>query len=269
MAGYNGTIELISGIKPKNDGNFPLVHAKDVQIMDDGTRLSEVLNNDVFPLQDISVSSVNDAFNYTVPAEHIFTLTHGRVYMVEFNDAWYKCETKLLNNVETCVYIGNLDIINKALGLEVSAVAEVDASEIGYSKLDTPTIRLEDSTKLNTPVIRLEDGFKLGTPTIRLETDAEEPGGTDDPSTDNTEIPFAVLDMKIGNTTPNILTTIAGTHKIRIYSLGLNSLPTVSQSDNGKILQVVKGDWAIVKLEDSYVKTYIDNYIASALGGDY
>ncbi len=34
-------IELISGIAPKNNGSFPLVHAKDVE-MPDGTRLSEL-----------------------------------------------------------------------------------------------------------------------------------------------------------------------------------------------------------------------------------
>lgn len=40
MAEYNGTIDLISGLRPKNNGTFPLVNAKDVQ-MPDGTRLSD------------------------------------------------------------------------------------------------------------------------------------------------------------------------------------------------------------------------------------
>lgn len=34
------SVELISGITPKNSGSFPLIHAKDVE-MPDGTRLSE------------------------------------------------------------------------------------------------------------------------------------------------------------------------------------------------------------------------------------
>lgn len=34
------TVELISGITPKNNGSFPIVHAKDVE-MPDGTRLSD------------------------------------------------------------------------------------------------------------------------------------------------------------------------------------------------------------------------------------
>lgn len=40
---YNGSIELISGLKPKNNGDFPLVNAPDVQVSDDGTRLPVML----------------------------------------------------------------------------------------------------------------------------------------------------------------------------------------------------------------------------------
>ena len=42
MTEYKGSVELISGITPKNGGSFALVHAKDVQ-MNDGTRLSELV----------------------------------------------------------------------------------------------------------------------------------------------------------------------------------------------------------------------------------
>ena len=40
---YNGSVELISGIKPKNGGTFPLVNAQDVQVGEDGTRLPVTL----------------------------------------------------------------------------------------------------------------------------------------------------------------------------------------------------------------------------------
>lgn len=43
MAEYSGSIELISGITPKNNGDFPLVNAHDVQINSDGQRLDEIL----------------------------------------------------------------------------------------------------------------------------------------------------------------------------------------------------------------------------------
>lgn len=41
---YNGSVELISGIKPKNGGTFPLVNAQDVQVGEDGTRLPVTLD---------------------------------------------------------------------------------------------------------------------------------------------------------------------------------------------------------------------------------
>lgn len=46
-------------------------------------------------------------------------------------------------------------------------------------------------------------------------------------------------------------------------------VPIVSGVDNGKIMQVVDGAWNAVSLANSTVKTYIDEYIAAALGGDY
>lgn len=41
---YNGSVELISGLKPKNGGTFPLVNAPDVQVDEDGTRLPVMLS---------------------------------------------------------------------------------------------------------------------------------------------------------------------------------------------------------------------------------
>lgn len=41
---YRGNIELVSGITPKNGGNFPLVNADDVQVGDqESSRLSNVI----------------------------------------------------------------------------------------------------------------------------------------------------------------------------------------------------------------------------------
>lgn len=40
---YNGSVELISGIKQKNNGSFPLVDASAVYI-DDNTRLDNALS---------------------------------------------------------------------------------------------------------------------------------------------------------------------------------------------------------------------------------
>ena len=46
-------------------------------------------------------------------------------------------------------------------------------------------------------------------------------------------------------------------------------IPAVTAADNGKVLQVVNGSLAAVSLEGSSIATYIDDYIGSALEGDY
>lgn len=43
MESYKGSIDLISGLRPKNCGAFPLMEAKDVQTREDGTRLDAEL----------------------------------------------------------------------------------------------------------------------------------------------------------------------------------------------------------------------------------
>lgn len=37
---YTGSIDLIGGLRPKNGGTFPLIDAEDIQVEEDGTRLS-------------------------------------------------------------------------------------------------------------------------------------------------------------------------------------------------------------------------------------
>lgn len=46
-------------------------------------------------------------------------------------------------------------------------------------------------------------------------------------------------------------------------------LPEVTEEDKDKILQVVDGSWKKVSVADSAVKNYIDDYINSALEGEY
>lgn len=46
-------------------------------------------------------------------------------------------------------------------------------------------------------------------------------------------------------------------------------LPPVTGDDNNQILQIVNGAWVKVAVKDSSVATFIDDYISSALEGDY
>lgn len=43
----------------------------------------------------------------------------------------------------------------------------------------------------------------------------------------------------------------------------------IAEADNGKIMQVKDGVWTAVSIEESSVKTFVDEYINSALEGDY
>ena len=43
MAAYNGTVELIAGLKQKNNGTFPLVNAPAVKVDSTGKRLDTAL----------------------------------------------------------------------------------------------------------------------------------------------------------------------------------------------------------------------------------
>lgn len=48
-----------------------------------------------------------------------------------------------------------------------------------------------------------------------------------------------------------------------------SGLPDSSEADNGKVLQIVNGAAQYVEVKNSSVATYIDDYISSALEGDY
>lgn len=45
LENYNGSIDLISGLRPKNDGDFPLMQAHDIVVDENGTRLDEKLES--------------------------------------------------------------------------------------------------------------------------------------------------------------------------------------------------------------------------------
>ena len=59
MAKYNGSVELISGLKQANNQDFPLVDASAVQVNDNGDRLDEVLNEKLNKSEIVNYSSAS------------------------------------------------------------------------------------------------------------------------------------------------------------------------------------------------------------------
>ena len=45
LTNFKASVDLISGLRPKNGNDFPLVQAHDIQVDEDGTRLDEALEN--------------------------------------------------------------------------------------------------------------------------------------------------------------------------------------------------------------------------------
>lgn len=52
-------------------------------------------------------------------------------------------------------------------------------------------------------------------------------------------------------------------------ALAADLLPPVTAEDSGKLLQVVEGQWQALAVADSAVAAFVDDYISSALEGDY
>ena len=82
MAQYNGSIELISGIKQANDGNFPLVEASAIQVDDVGKRLNVVLTELDEKIDNIDVSDI-DTYTRTEIDEKIGNIISSGVDISE------------------------------------------------------------------------------------------------------------------------------------------------------------------------------------------
>lgn len=103
MAEYNGTIDLISGIRPKNNGSFPLVDAKDVQTDDNGKRLNEVITEFEEALLEVSQNAkAIPEFNLTemgLPALSLNTSVTASGDMTELIGALKSGAVKLICKV--------------------------------------------------------------------------------------------------------------------------------------------------------------------------
>lgn len=88
MAEYKGTVELIGGLTPKNNGTFPLIDAKDIQVDDTGKRLDEKLAE---LGQDSTVTVTIDSGMGTAShgAAEIYALEQAGISLVAVMDGWH------------------------------------------------------------------------------------------------------------------------------------------------------------------------------------
>lgn len=79
LPNYNGSIDLISGLRPKNSGTFPLMEAHDVLVASDGTRLDAKLTE--------IISLVGESGTLTTDQNSALVAKYPQV-MVKLNDVY-------------------------------------------------------------------------------------------------------------------------------------------------------------------------------------
>lgn len=79
LPNYNGSIDLISGLRPKNNGTFPLMEAHDVLVASDGTRLDAKLTE--------IISLVGESGTLTTDQNSALVAKYPQV-MVKLNDVY-------------------------------------------------------------------------------------------------------------------------------------------------------------------------------------
>ena len=256
------SVELISGLAPKNNGSFPIIQAKDVE-MPDGTRLSDFKGSGIITETAVMPDwSVNDP---NTPG-YIKNRTHWE---------------------ETFPVVGWDD---RTDGKEF-----FDASSVGFSvfyKISDEFLT-KDVLKTASVAIALSDGNTLNLPYHSTLYTADFGVVTEyaDEEMANSIVlcsAYEAVDLTeelgIAVTSPGLYVIFEYQNTDRSYSLEIPPvfhkikkeflpddivLPKVTTDDNNKIMQVVDGMWTQVSLADSAIKTYIDDYISSALGGDY
>lgn len=87
---YSGSIDLISGLRPKNNGSFPLVNAKDVYV-NDGTVLSDLLASILDRLDNLENMGVASSSGvlavYNANAESLALTSLGNATVSTENDS--------------------------------------------------------------------------------------------------------------------------------------------------------------------------------------
>ena len=152
---YNGSVELISGLKPKNDGNFPLIDAKDVYIADNKS-LAELVSG----LENTTIANYVGTHSTTgdVPADvenRLSTLeTTVGTNQSDIGDISQEQQSLItkVTNLQTAV--GTVDSATGNLSSRVTTL-ETDNSNIKTSLGDL-TIGNDDNTSVSGRLYHLE-----------------------------------------------------------------------------------------------------------------
>lgn len=241
------SVEVIDKIKPKNNADFPLVDAADIE-MPDGTRLSD---HDF-----LESSELPEAVNVALTQAKESGAFDGKT-PVKGEDYWTATDKQeIVDDV-----LEQIDIPDVSVELPVFDLAAMGMSTVmlpsGNASIATDTTSVISA--LNAGAVRFKIPTVMGTYTVDMH-------GLSDGSGAYQCVASAMLDMAI---VVMVNVTSVGIQVVVEPLASAIGFPAVTADDNNKILQVVNGSWAKVEVKDSYVATFVDDYISSALEGDY
>ena len=277
------SVEVIDKIKPKNNADFPLVDAADIE-MPDGTRLSD---HDFLESSELP-EAVNVALTKAKESGE-FDGKDGRDgqdgYTPQKNVDYFDGKDGLNGKngvdgktpergVDYWTDADKQEIVDDVLeqieipeGSGGSAELPVfDLAAMGMSAVMLPSGNASIATDTTSVISALNAGavrFKI--PTV-MGTYTVDMHGLSDGSGAYQCVASAMLDMAI---VVMVNVTSVGIQVVVEPLAAAIGFPAVTDDDNNKIMQVVNGAWAKVEVKDSYVATFVDDYISSALEGDY
>lgn len=230
-------IELISKIKPKNNGNFALVDAADVE-MPDGTRLKDFKGG---------VTSVNgQTGDVEIEIPEAINGEDGLTPHIGANGNWF------IGNTDTGIAAAGQKGDTGETGPQGEPGADGEPGQPGAA--GEPGKDGEDGKDGFSPVVSVSKSGKVttititdatGTKTATINDGEDGASGTGESVTLDTTLSKAgqAADAKAVGDALNEIGQMA---QDIIPSL----LPVVTAADNGKILQVVDGAWGAVAMTD-------------------
>lgn len=204
MAEYNGSIELISGITQKGGGTFPLAAAKDIQVDESGKRLDAKLSEQDDEIERIKQSMEDEGGKTELP--EVSAADNGKVLSV-VGGAWAAAEMESGDVPFFDLAALGLPNVprNSAAALAMDMTDIVAAHEKGLARM---AINVEGVGRYEFVATALTQGLKF----------------------------FYAL---YGTGRIQVVLTDAGV-MVGVFE----TLPIVTDDDNGKVLTVTDGRWA-------------------------
>lgn len=222
------SVEVIDKIKPKNNADFPLVDAGDIE-MPDGTRLSD---HDF-----LEFSELLEAVNVALAQAKESGEFDGK-NPVKGEDYWTDADKKeIVDDVLEQIEIPDVSV----------EIPTFDLAAMGMTAVTLPAGSASIATDTTALVSALSAGaVRFAIPTI-AGTYSVDMHGVTDGSGGYQCVAFAMMNAAVAI----MVNVVSG--EIQVIAAPLATaigIPSVTTADNGKLMQVVDGAWAAVALQD-------------------